>query len=233
MIVIGHRGAAGLAPENTVKALQTGLDAGAEMLELDVRLTRDHVPIIAHDRQTVHVHRYPNLVSQRSAAELKADPKGPTVATLDQVLKKFGGKVMLNIQLKSRGSAKPVIDVLRNFAKKQPGIWDTTLITSFFGRELIAARKFEPRINLGLIHRKNPFLFLTYQRRLDLTAVGFHRLYINPFALEIARRVGLFTYCYTVNRPKTALIMYEKGLDGIVTDYPDIMVDALPNQTRL
>lgn len=230
MIVIGHRGAAGFAPENTLKALQVGFDAGAEMLECEVRLTRNHVPIIAHEPDTARSHRHNSHLSQHTLSELKSLPKELTIATLEQVLKRFGGMVVLVFELKSRGSARPVIDVLRTLSHKRPDIWDTVLVTSFFGRELLAARAYESRINLGILHRKNPFLFLTYQRRLDLAAVGFHRLHINPFALEIARRIGLFTYCYTVNRPKTALIMQEKRLDGIVTDYPDLMVDVLRDQ---
>jgi glycerophosphoryl diester phosphodiesterase len=84
-----------------------------------------------------------------------------------------------------------------------------------------------PKANLALLHHNNPFAFVAYHRFLGLSAVGFHRLHLNKLALEIAKRVGIFTYVYTVNRPKGALLLAEQGYDGIVTNYPDRVDQAL------
>src|SRR5699024_8562922 len=99
--------------------------------------------------------------------------------------------------------------------------WDNVLISSFKGSELVKIRKVAPKANLAPLHEENPYMFIAYHRRITLTAVRFHRLYINRFALEIARRLQLFTYVYTVDRTAAIPLMQEQGIDGIVTNYPD------------
>jgi glycerophosphoryl diester phosphodiesterase len=64
-------------------------------------------------------------------------------------------------------------------------------------------------------------------RKLQLDAVGFHRLNINKFALDVANRFGLFTYAYTVNRPDAAIRLAQRGIDAVVTDRPDILLREL------
>jgi glycerophosphoryl diester phosphodiesterase len=60
-----------------------------------------------------------------------------------------------------------------------------------------------------------------------LVAVGFHRLYVNPLALEIAKKAGLFTYAYTVDRPRAAYLLSQQGVDAVVTDHPDRIIEQL------
>jgi hypothetical protein len=78
-----------------------------------------------------------------------------------------------------------------------------------------------------MLHRRNPLAFLGWHRLLHFSAVGFHRLYISGIALEVAKRLGIFTYAYTVNRKTAALKLAELGIDGIVTDYPEQMITQL------
>lgn len=220
-MVIGHRGAAGLAPENTLEALRAGVEADADMLEFDVRLTKDNVLVIQHDFHTLRTHKSASLVSRSELKQLqKLDTLRPLV-TLEEVLDEFYGKILLNIELKSRSSGAATGAFLKKHYIKKASDWDSILFSSFSGSELAAVRKVSKKANLALLHHENPFLFLAYHWRLQLTAIGFHRLYINPLALEIAKKAGLFTYAYTVNRPQTALRLAEEGLDAVVTDYPD------------
>ena len=64
MLIIGHRGAAGLARENSLEALRAGLEAGADILEFDVRLTKDKIPVVVHDFHTLRTHRDPSIISR-------------------------------------------------------------------------------------------------------------------------------------------------------------------------
>src|SRR5690606_7861039 len=105
--------------------------------------------------------------------------------------------------------------------------WDNIILSSYRWKELAAARSVSPRVNLALLQSRNPLAFTLHYRRLKLAAVGFHRLYVNSFAVEIAKRTGLFTYVYTVNRPATAIKLAQKGIDGIVTDRPESIVKEL------
>jgi glycerophosphoryl diester phosphodiesterase len=220
MLIIGHRGAAGLARENSLEALRAGFEAGADILEFDVRLTKDKVPVVVHDFHTFRTHRDLSIISRLTFQELTKRTEKLPITPLADVLDEFFGVIILNIELKGRGTGKVVTELLAKKYATSKKRWDNVLISSFRGSELQAARKVSKDASLALLHGENPFLFIAYHRRLQLTAVGFHRLYINKFALEIAKRAHLFTYAYTVNRPHTALMLAQQGIDGIVTDTP-------------
>jgi len=232
MLVIGHRGAAGLARENSLEALRAGLESGADMLEFDVRLTKDKVPVVVHDFHTMRTHRQMAIISQLTLTELQVQTKDQPIITLQDVLDEFFGSIILNIELKGRGTGSIVTGLLETQYIKSKEGWDAVLLSSFKGGELAAARRKSNRVNLALLHSINPFAFVTYHRKLQLTAVGFHRLYINPLALEVAKKAGLFTYVYTVNRPETALMLAQKGIDGIVTDNPAIILKNLTKNAK-
>lgn len=223
MLVIGHRGAAGLAPENTLEALRAGMDAGADMLEFDVRLTKDKIPVLVHDFHTYRTHHNASIISRHTFADLQSRTE-TQLLKLSDVLDEFFGIILLNIELKGRGTGKVVVNMIKNKYIKKPSDWDNVLFSSFKGGELANVRRISRQANLAMLHSENPFIFIAYQRRLQLAAVGFHRLYLNPFALEIAKRAGLFTYAYTINRPGGALVLAREGIDGAVTDRPDIIL---------
>lgn len=226
MLVIGHRGAAGLAHENTLDSLQAGLSAGADILEFDIRITKDDVAVLAHDFHTFRTHHDFSIISHHTLKELRERLKDEPLVTLEEVLERFFGKCLLNIEVKGRGSGKVAALLLKKYVKK-PAEWDNVLFSSFHGSELRAIRKVSKRAHLSLLHFDNPFLFIAYQRSLKLAAVGFHRLYINSFALDIAKRIGLFTYAYTVDRPHAAVLLAQQGIEGVVTNYPDRILEEL------
>jgi len=230
MLVIGHRGAAGLAPENTLEALRAGFEAGADILEFDIRLTKDKVPVLVHDFHTLRTHHDTSIISRLTLEELQKRTEKQPIIPLSDVLDEFFGKILLNIELKGRGSGQAVAELLQKKYIKRKNDWDNILFSSFKGTELVAIRKASDKANLALLHSENPFMFIAYNRRLNLTAVGFHRLYINPFALEIAKRAGLFTYAYTVNRAQSALLLAQQGIDGVVTNFPNTILDKINKQ---
>lgn len=215
MLVIGHRGAAGLAPENSLEALQAGYDAGADILEFDVRLTIDKVPVLSHDARLNG-----KLVRLTKLADLQA---AGAVTTLDSILSTFFGRILLNLEIKPATDVTVVYQAIKKYVSTNDD-WNNILISSFHVRSLFKLRRLNKHLNLALLHSINPFAFVTYQRRLQLSAVGWHRLHVNSLATQIAQKAGIFTYVYTVNRPQAAKILSQKGIDAVVTDYPDQIV---------
>ena len=227
MLIIGHRGAAGLAPENSIAALRAGLKDGADVLEFDVRLTADNVPVVLHDADLNRTHKLRQSIRSLTLEQLHDLALTPAIPTLEEVMKSFFGKTILNIEVKSRGMTEPVLKILDQFCGDSKNSWDTVFISSFLVKELVSFRKKSSRVNLALLHDNNPFLYIAYQRRVDFTAVGFHRLHMNRLATAIAKKANIFTYAYTADRPKSAKLLEDQGMDGIVTDYPSKIANAL------
>ena len=214
MLIIGHRGAAGLAPENSLDALRAGVDAGADILEFDIRLTKDAVPVLAHNPMVSG-----QWVSRHTLAELRH--KTP-ITTLQEVLDEFFGKILLNIELKQVSSTAPVYDMVSLYVSRDEE-WDNILFSSFKPRALKALRNRSDTLNLALLHHVNPYAFMRVHRQLHLSAVGFHRLHASTLAIAVAKELGLFTYVYTVDRPEAALRFNKKDVGGIVTNVPDVI----------
>ncbi|NCU38037.1 hypothetical protein EOL96_03225 [Candidatus Saccharibacteria bacterium] len=221
MLLIGHRGAAGLAPENSLAAMQAGYNADADMLELDVRLTKDKKLVAIHDSRLLRTHHTREPIASITYEQLCTLTAESPVPLLEHILDRYFGVIMLNIELKSRGSAEALIVLLRRRYIKKVKDWDKILISSFKGAELLRIRRLEKHANLAMLHSENPFIFVAYHRFVKLTAVGFHRLYLNRFALEIAKRIGLFIYVYTVDRPAALPHLEKQGISGVVTNHPD------------
>ncbi len=223
MILFGHRGAAGLAPENTLASLRKGLEIGVDYLEFDVRVTKDGVPVLAHDFFTMRTHGHLGIVSRSTLAQLRARTPRGVVTTLTKVLDEFFGKAPLNIELKSRRAGIVVAQLLQEKYIKKPSDWDNLLFSSFYPSALAAIRRVSPRAKLALPQHVNTSSFVKQHRLLHLTAVGFFYQHIPPRALAKAKEMGLLTYVYTIDSPADAKRMAQKGIDGIITNRPDII----------
>lgn len=225
MVIIGHRGAKAVAPENTLESFEEAIAADADMIEFDVRVTRDGVPVLAHDfrlpgsrkRDLAFIRRY-------TLSQLR--DRDPRITTLDEALKACLGRIFLNIEIKEVSSVRPTFIVLEQYLLEAED-WDGVLFSSFKPLALLAIRQRAPQASLGMLTYRNPLAFIPWQRILKLDAVGFHRLHASDVALQIAKSYGLFTYAYTVNRPQAAQLLSKKGIDGIVTDNPALLRQKL------
>ena len=143
MLIIGHRGAAGLAPENTIASLKAGFEAGSDILEFDVRITSDGIPILAHDAwikgKSIRKHTYDEL---RALAD---------IATLDDALSSFFGKILINIELKQSDHIDTVLTVIRPYVKHDAD-WEDIIFSSFKVAALKMLRSQNEHANLALLH---------------------------------------------------------------------------------
>lgn len=220
MLIIAHRGAAGLASENTLKAMRAGVAAGADMLEFDIRLTRDGVPVVLHDPTLWRTHKVRGTINKLTLAELQAKTKHQPVPTLKQVLDEFFGNVELNIECKGKGSGLGSLELVRQYIT-QPSDWDSVLFSSFFAKELQAIRAASATARLGLLQSISPLRFKRYSS-LGLFAVGFYKLTATQFAIAAAKKQGYFTYVYTIDTAGNLPKIKKWAVDAIVTNRPDV-----------
>ena len=142
--IVAHRGYRGLYPENTLAAFEGAITAGADMIELDVCLTRDRVPVVIHDKTLYRTTDGKGLVSEHSLSELKeldagswfsAEFKGEAIPTLEELLQLVRGKILVNIEIKQDSFESPAppdaIEVQICELVERLGMVDSVLISSF------------------------------------------------------------------------------------------------------
>ena len=166
-LVIAHRGDHSAAPENTLPAFQRALSAGADGVELDVRLTRDGQLVVFHDYRLDRTSDGQGRVMDRSLAEVRSldvgswfgpDFKSEIAPTLDEVFELLPQDFLINVELKVvlKGMKQIAHLVAETIARH--GRWASTLVASFNPVALYHLRRFEPRIARGYIwSKRHPF----------------------------------------------------------------------------
>ncbi len=148
VLVIAHRGASNLAPENTLKAFQKAIELGADYIEFDVHQSKDSEIIIMHDTNTIRMTGKNGIIKSMTIKELKQLKlhNGEKIPTLQEVIQVAKGKIKLLCELKGKGTALNVVKILR-----EKDMIDSTIIQSFYVEELLEVKNIEPNLKLGLI----------------------------------------------------------------------------------
>lgn len=217
MKVIGHRGAKGLAPENTAASIKKALECGVNEVEIDVRTTKDNQLVLCHNKFIRADGRTKLTVKSHTLTELRAQK--PDIATLEEAILAVNKTVPLDIEVKSGTDLQPIIATLKKFLSEG---WqaENFLFASFDFKILQQLHKEFPQI--GLIVNEHYFgTRATFRAR----RLGARRLCMNKnvlwFGFIRAVRRNFELYAYTVNDPKKAQRWAKSGLAGVVTDFPD------------
>lgn len=223
MICIGHRGACGTEPENTLRSVRRALEMGADGVEIDVRLVEGELVVI-HDARLERTTNGQGRVSSKSFAALRAldAGEGERIPVLREICDAVARRGFINIELKGAGTAQPTARLVRELIEQ--GGWrpEQFLVSSFLRREL---RRFrvadEGRTPLGLLLARPTRLFLAQARALGAQTVHPPLRHTNERLVTRAHAEGLRVYVYTVNRPTDYARMKELGVDGVFTDFPE------------
>ncbi|MGH7561432.1 MAG: glycerophosphodiester phosphodiesterase [Gemmatimonadales bacterium] len=241
--VIGHRGASGEAPENTLEALELAVSQGADALELDVRLSADGVPVVIHDAALERTTDRRGEVRTLTLAELQAADAGyhftpdggrsypwrglgVRIPTLAEVLERFPDTPML-VELKTPGvseAARSAIAAHRAAGRVVLGSFHERALepvcrppyTACASRPWIAGLKL--RTVLGLPGRRGyprAYAVPDFYRRIEVPTRRFVRA---------TKTLGCPVHVWTVNDPDRAALLWERGVNGIITNFPAVMI---------
>jgi glycerophosphoryl diester phosphodiesterase len=216
MIIIGHRGARGLAPENTLAAIKKGLAYHADEIEIDIRVTRDGVPILNHDR-TIAVDNAVMDIATHTLAELRGLKRD--VATLSEALKLVSGRATLYIEVKHGEPTTPVADVIQNFialTRKTPSL----LLGSKSHRVLMDLHRQLPNIPTIVIEPWSGVRASYRARKLGTRRISMRSWWLWKGFLQSMAIHGYKITPYTMNKP-AKVAKWEPYIYGIITDYPD------------
>jgi glycerophosphoryl diester phosphodiesterase len=213
MKIIGHRGARGLAPENTLAAIEKGLASKADMLEVDVRVTRDGEAVLNHDKDILKV-----MIAEHDLTELRKHKKD--LATLKATIELIKQRKPLMIEVKPGVSTDPVVAAIEHFLKRG---WkaDDFLLGSKSFKTLLALHQALPEIETVVIERWSGVRASYRARRLGTKRLAMNYHFLWWYFISGMAKSGYKLSAYTLNDPKKAKAWAKRGLYGVITDYPD------------
>ncbi|HMH80178.1 MAG TPA: glycerophosphodiester phosphodiesterase family protein [Candidatus Acidoferrum sp.] len=233
MLAIAHRGASGYAPENTFAAFRRATALGAGFIETDLQLSRDARLVAIHDATVNRTTNGQGAVHDMTLAELRrldagswfgSEFAGERIPTIEEILE-FANKhdVVFYLEMKPSGSwggEHALISALR-----ESGEIARTVVISFDPAILAGVRKIEPTLMTGLLfegHIPNP---LDKAIEIGARQLAVRGDLVTPRLLKEARGRDLQVVCWTVNHPGHMRLLVQAGVDGIISDYPDRLLE--------
>jgi len=227
-MIIAHRGASSLARENTIESFKKAIEIGVDMIEFDVRRTKDQALIVHHDE----------LMEGKPVKELTYDEiskmiikQGFSVPTFEEVLKCTSEKIKLDVEIKEEGYEKEVVELLSTYFKK-----DQFVITSFYDPCIKRIKDNHPDIKAGLIlgiskpehpirTRISEFFPARRCREAKADFLVPHRRLLWFGFLDRAKRENKPVFVWTVNDQRRIWkMLHDERIDAIITDKPDLAV---------
>ena len=220
--VIGHRGARGHAPENTLLGIDTGIRLGAHWVEIDVQ-HHDGELWLLHDLTLDRTTNGRGLLTAHRAADLrKLDAgQGEIIPTLPEALDLIEQRVGLNIELKTwNGCAAAVAACLRDYlAEGWPA--NRLMVSSFHLPELWEFRQLLPEVPVAVLYCGVPLDWAGVAVELGARCLNLSDEFVDEKLLADAHARDLRVNVYTVNAPEELRRMHTLGVDGVFTDYPE------------
>ncbi len=238
MLVLGHRGASGYAPENTLPAFELGVEQGCHGFEFDVQLTRDGVAAVIHDwtvdRTTngsgeVRGMDYSDIRSLDAGSWFGPKFAGARVPRLEELFERLPKDMTLNVEMKSRPDDRPGLEELVASLVAKYGAAERTIVSSFNHKSLKLLHKIAPQLKKGLLYEGVLIAPLSYGGRQGLGLSSLHPChdYVEPGVVKTVHNSGIKVACWTVNTAERALELEKMGIDIVITNYPDRLLSAL------
>ena len=202
MKIIGHRGAAGLAPENTLAGIRAALEAGVDAIEFDIRKTLDGELVLCHDKSLLRTYGVDKIISETPYEVLRniKGQNGERVPTLAEALRAVGDVEVL-IEGKGEGWASPLAQKLNNYTDRA-----NFTVISFHHQELFIFGQKCPDIKLYANENYNAMDALNAARLFGFEGIDVNFWVMNPLVYWLCKRHNLKVVVYTLNWPWMAQI---------------------------
>lgn len=224
MKVFGHRGAAGLAVENTITSIKAALETGVWGIELDLRLTADNHFVLSHDAN-IRNGKHGKLRIEKSTLEdvqkitLPENNSVPTAREAIRHILRANNSTMIYLDIKGKNWVGQLIKFIEKYPLAERNRF---IVASFNLKDLRQVQKVYPRLKYLYLFKSLPIgLHLLLARKQEAWGIGISVKYFSRLMVVATRNLGLITVAYTVNSPKKAKTLQKMGVDYIVTDFPD------------
>lgn len=220
MLVFGHRGAAGIAPENTIRSIQEALRSKVDAIEIDVAICRTGEIILMHDNTVDRTTNSTGEVSEMDFCRLRQliVEKTEKIPTLLEALQEIQGSIPLNIEIKGRNSSSAVCSLLKKETAAGRVRIEDVIISSFNHRELIKVQEIMPEVRISPIISCTPQEISCIIGNLRPWSINIDISAVSEEIVEEIHSLGIQVLVFTVNTPQQYRCMESIGVDGIFTD---------------
>ncbi|HEY0089804.1 MAG TPA: glycerophosphodiester phosphodiesterase family protein [Candidatus Lokiarchaeia archaeon] len=216
VVIIAHRGAKRLAPENTLKAFKKAIELNADYVEFDTRLSKDREIVLMHDATTLRTTGHIGRVKKMTLDDLKKlncgeKEKIPTLLELIELAKE---KIGLWLEIKTKGQTEKVVRII-----KENRLVDSIIVSSFHHRELLRIQKLEPKIKLSALVfgiKKNKTINEAMENKF-YAIQSFHR-FINMRFINIVHDNNIKVLAWNVSSKAKMRRLIDWGVDGLDTN---------------
>ena len=224
ILVIGHRGANNIAPENTLKSFKKAIELGADYIEFDIHQSKDGEIVIMHDANTYNTTGHKGLIKRMTLKELKELDcgEGERIPTLQELIKIAKYNIGLQIEIKAKGMAEKLVELLR-----KEDLIESSIISSFLHEELLNIQKIEPKLKLATLEPiiSNPSKNWDYHLEILNKVINNKYFAIHPRYQLVNKRLINYAHdnnikvnIWTVNSKAWMKKFIKKGVDGLITD---------------
>ncbi len=223
LLRIGHRGAMGHEPENTIRSFKKALALGVDAIELDVYVCKTGELIVIHDDKVDRTTNGKGYTEEKTFEELRAldAGKGELIPTLEEALDVIDKSVIVNIELKGKNTALATCEVIRKYIDMKG--WSDTdfMVSSFDHHELNKFKQLYPEISIGALVDGIPLSYSDCAVELNAHSINLCLDFINEDFVNHAHKNGLKVYVWTVNDHDDIAKMKALNVDGVFCNFPE------------
>lgn len=231
-VIWAHRGASGYAPENTLAAFALAAEMGADGIELDVHFTKDRQVVVTHDDDVKRVTYHEGAVSSMTLEQLKkldfsnkmAAYAGEKIPTFEEVLQLVKPtKMRINVELKTNWENPDGLEEATQALVEKYGMTERVMYSSFNHLSLVQIKKIAPKMLCGILYSHKLYEPWAYAKAIGADAVHpFFQTVNTKDYMKLCHEAGIINNVWTVNTPEDINRMLDEGVDGIITNYPDV-----------
>lgn len=218
--IIAHRGAPILLHlENTMSSFRRAVDIGVDMLEIDVQITKDGIPIAFHDINIDRVTEGNGIVKNLTLDQLRQFKVGSEVIpTVEEVIREFKGKIQINFDIKSPDAVKPVMKHIQ-----KASLMNDTLISSFKKSVFDELEPWKNKIRTGLLCWYVSDSALTFAKEYKMDNIHPYHFFLTREKVKLVHTFGFNVNAWTVDYVWALDRMLNFGVDGIITNRPVLL----------
>lgn len=222
--IVGHRGAEGYAPENTLLSFQKAIEIGCQRTELDVRLSRDDEVIVIHDANVDRTTNGKGFVNEMTLEEIKKlnCPRDQKIPTLQEVIDLCKGRIDLQIELKAKGTPKIVNDLIL-----QNKILHNVVVSSFEIDLLQEIKSINSKLKVLFLFTEYSRSIWDFVKKVPLDYIGPKSSIVTKEMINKAHTMEVLVYAFHVNVKSIGNSLIELGVDDIGTNFPKFFINSV------